>query len=61
MSNESGANPGRSPQTDSNPRHSLSQRHAIAIIVGIVIGAGIFKAPSLVAGNVPSEFWLIAV
>lgn len=43
------------------PRHSLSQSHAIAIIVGIVIGAGIFKAPSLVAGNVPSEFWLLAV
>ncbi len=43
------------------PRHSLSQTHAIAIIVGIVIGAGIFKAPSLVAGNVPSAFWLFAV
>ena len=44
-----------------NPRHTLSQVHAIAIIVGIVIGAGIFKAPSLVAGNVPSEAWLIGV
>ncbi len=43
------------------PRHSLSQLHTIAIIVGIVIGAGIFKAPSLVAGNVPSEFWLFLV
>ena len=43
------------------PRHSLSQTHAISIIVGIVIGAGIFKAPSLVAGNVPSELWLLAV
>ena len=43
------------------PRRSLSQTHAIAIIVGIVIGAGIFKAPSLVAGNVPTEFWLLAV
>ncbi len=43
------------------PRHRLSQLHAIAIIVGIVIGAGIFKLPSLVAGNVPSEFWLFLV
>ncbi len=45
----------------SAPQHALSQGHAIAIIVGIVIGAGIFKAPSLVAGNVPSEGWLLAV
>lgn len=44
-----------------NPHHSLAQRHAIAIIVGIVIGAGIFQAPSIVAGNVPSEGWLLAV
>ncbi len=48
-------------RSDASPAHSLSQLHAIAIIVGIVIGAGIFKAPSLVAGNVPSEFWLFAV
>lgn len=50
-----------SNQGSANPRHSLSRLQAVAIIVGIVIGAGIFKAPSLVAGNVPSEFWLIAV
>ncbi|MCZ2497543.1 amino acid permease [Xylophilus sp. Kf1] len=36
-------------------------RHAIALIVGIAIGAGIFKAPSLVAANVPSAGWLFAV
>jgi basic amino acid/polyamine antiporter, APA family len=32
------------------PRHMLGLREAIAIIVGVVIGAGIFKAPSMVAG-----------
>ncbi len=31
------------------PQPVLKLRHAIALIVGIVIGAGIFKAPSLVA------------
>ncbi|MES2536752.1 MAG: amino acid permease [Pseudomonadota bacterium] len=44
-----------------SPHHSLSQRHAISIIVGVVIGAGIFQAPSIVAGNVPSPGWLFAV
>ncbi|NUZ04789.1 APC family permease [Piscinibacter koreensis] len=43
------------------PSASLGLAHAVAIIVGIVIGAGIFKAPSLVAGNVPSTGWLFAV
>lgn len=44
-----------------HPGPSLSQSHAIAIVVGIVIGAGIFRAPSLVASNVPSPAWLFAV
>ena len=57
----SGTAPPQAAAPATAPRHSLSQTHAIAIIVGIVIGAGIFKAPSLVAGNVPSEFWLLAV
>ncbi|MEF7616716.1 amino acid permease [Aquincola sp. MAHUQ-54] len=39
----------------------LRMRHAIAIIVGVAIGAGIFKAPSLVAANVPSAGWLFAL
>jgi APA family basic amino acid/polyamine antiporter len=51
--------PDRDPSR--NPHHSLSQRHAISMIVGLVIGAGIFQAPSIVAGNVPSEGWLLAV
>ncbi|GHC92649.1 amino acid transporter [Pseudorhodoferax aquiterrae] len=39
----------------------LTMRHAIAITVGVVIGAGIFKAPSLVAGSVPSAGWMFAL
>ncbi len=40
---------------------SLSMRHAIAIIVGLVIGAGIFMAPSIVAASVPSVSWMFGV
>jgi amino acid transporter len=32
------------------PQPTLGLREAIAVIVGVVIGAGIFKAPSIVAG-----------
>jgi amino acid transporter len=34
------------------PRPTLGVADAVAIIVGIVVGAGIFKTPALVAGNV---------
>ena len=40
---------------------SLGLWHAIAIILGVAIGAGIFKAPSMVAAHVPSVGWLFAV
>lgn len=40
------------------PQQLLGLREAIAIIVGIVIGAGIFKSPSLVAQFVGSPEWL---
>jgi amino acid transporter len=33
------------------PRPSLTQADAVAMIVGIVIGVGIFRAPPIVAGN----------
>jgi amino acid permease len=33
-----------------SPQQLLSPIGAVAIIVGIVIGAGIFKTPSMVAG-----------
>jgi len=43
------------------PRQTLSVTDACAMIVGIVIGAGIFKAPSIVAGSVSSETVFIAL
>jgi basic amino acid/polyamine antiporter, APA family len=41
------------------PRPTLNLADAIAIIVGIVVGAGIFKTPALVAGNVDSVSTLV--
>jgi amino acid transporter len=43
------------------PQATLGVIDAIAIIVGIVIGAGIFRLPSLVAGTAGSEAAVIAV
>lgn len=43
------------------PRASLSTLDAAAILVGIVIGIGIFKTPSLVANFVPNETWFIGL
>ncbi|RKQ72283.1 APC family permease [Oceanibaculum indicum] len=40
---------------------TLSVFDAIAIMVGLVVGIGIFRTPSLVASNVDSEFAFIAV
>jgi hypothetical protein len=37
------------------PPASLSVVDVVSMLVGIVIGVGIFKAPSLVAANVGSE------
>ncbi len=52
------------PQVSQAPQASpvpvLGVRGAIAIIVGIVIGAGIFKAPSLVAQFTGSPGWMFA-
>ncbi len=42
------------------PRRCLSLLDAIAIVVGIVIGSMIFKAPSWVAGFSPNVGWFIA-
>jgi basic amino acid/polyamine antiporter, APA family len=42
------------------PTETLSLAAAIALIVGIVIGAGIFKAPALVASFSPSAGWMFA-
>ena len=43
------------------PRPSLTQADAVAMIVGIVIGVGIFRAPSIVAGNAASEGIFLAL
>ncbi|TFZ04740.1 APC family permease [Ramlibacter rhizophilus] len=40
------------------PRELLTLRHAVLLIVGVVIGAGIFKAPSLVAQMTGSPGWM---
>lgn len=39
-------------ETKAEPRPALGMVDAIAMIVGIVVGAGIFRTPSLVAANV---------
>jgi len=46
---------GAGPGAPSGPVPTLSLRDAVAITVGIVVGAGIFRTPSLVAANSPSE------
>lgn len=39
-------------ETKAEPKPALSMFDAIAVIVGVVVGAGIFRTPSLVAANV---------
>lgn len=48
------------PPAAGRPRPTLRARDAVAITVGIVIGAGIFRTPSLVAGATGSEAVLLA-
>lgn len=43
------------------PRQTLSIADAVAIIVGLIVGAGIFGTPSIVAGAVGSESLLVTV
>ncbi|MEA2711466.1 MAG: basic amino acid/polyamine antiporter, family [Phycisphaerales bacterium] len=43
------------------PRRCLSVASAVGIVVGIVVGAGIFQFPSLVAMNVSSATMMIAL
>jgi amino acid transporter len=57
----SNASPSRPEESAAAPRPVLSTADAIAIIVGIVIGAGIFGVPSIIAGNVASEQMLLVV
>lgn len=52
---------GRGPESTSDVlRPTLGVREAIAVTVGIVVGAGIFRTPSLVAGAADSEGLVLA-
>jgi APA family basic amino acid/polyamine antiporter len=53
----SAAMPTLPDQTD-GPRPLLGLREAVTLIVGVVVGAGIFKAPALVAGMTGSAGWM---
>ncbi|MDB5763610.1 MAG: putative amino acid permease [Herminiimonas sp.] len=47
-----------SPTTGGSPRAVLGVREAAALIVGVVIGAGVFKAPAIVAGMTGDAGWM---
>ena len=47
--------------SSASPLRLLSPLGAVAIIVGIVIGAGIFKTPSMVAGITGDVGWAISI
>lgn len=49
------------PDPISAPKPTLRLIDAIVLIIGIVIGAGIFRTPSVVASNAPSEYWFLGV
>ncbi|HEX8405310.1 MAG TPA: amino acid permease, partial [Duganella sp.] len=48
------------PALRGRPRAVIELREAVALIVGVVIGAGIFKAPSMVAGLTGEAGWMFA-
>ncbi|MFO8012422.1 MAG: amino acid permease [Phycisphaerae bacterium] len=43
------------------PVRHLGVLDAMAVVIGIVVGAGIFRSPSLVAANTGSSGWMLAV
>jgi APA family basic amino acid/polyamine antiporter len=47
-----------SSEKESQPRPLLGLREAVALIVGVVIGAGIFKSPAIVASMSGSAGWM---
>ncbi|MCH2182005.1 MAG: amino acid permease [Mariniblastus sp.] len=50
-----------SPNDGRQPRRVLSLLDAVCIIVGTIIGAGIFKMPGYVAANLPNVYWLAGI
>ncbi len=53
----------RDPQVAApeGPKPTIGARHAVALCVGVVIGAGIFRAPAMVAGASPSEAMFLTI
>ncbi|MDL2284064.1 amino acid permease [Oxalobacter sp. OttesenSCG-928-P03] len=55
----SAANESSKPEIDAgSPRRILGLREAVSLIVGIVIGAGIFKTPAIVASITGDVWWM---
>ena len=52
--------PAQQQGTEGQPRATLSVFDAVAMIVGLIVGAGIFGTPAIVAGATGSEAMLIA-
>jgi len=59
MSAQSQAVPNRAADDAAAPKPALSVFDAVMITVGIVIGAGIFRTPSMVAGVTGSVDWMM--
>lgn len=53
--------PTTGPPMFAAPRRVLSTRDGLVMVVGLVVGAGIFRAPPLVAANVSNEWIFLAV
>lgn len=51
----------RAQQAAAQPRRELSVFDSVCIIVGIIIGAGIFETTPKIAAILPSSSWLIAM
>jgi amino acid transporter len=49
------------PVAKAAPRRILSTADGVVLVVGLVVGAGIFRAPPLVASNVPDVVAILAV
>lgn len=47
--------------TAHSPARTLTVADAVFVVVGLVVGAGIFRAPSLVAANTGSDFTMLAL
>jgi basic amino acid/polyamine antiporter, APA family len=52
--------PGQAQDAGGQPRQTLSLFDSVTMIVGLIVGAGIFGTPSIVAGAAGSEAMLVA-